>query len=799
MLQNYFKVALRNLYRNKVYSAINIAGLALGVASCILIFLYVQDELSYENQFSKADRIARVAGEIEHDGQTNKFALSAPVLAPFLLKDYPELKHVTQLLPANKQTIWYKGRSFNEDKLIFADSAFFEIFDYKFLAGNPATALDEPRTIVVSEQMAEKYFGSADKALGELLKFSRDSYQVTGVFADEGNSHIQANAFLARSTFDTQRQDVLTDNNHWFQLSRYTYVLLQDESQIAPFEEKLKTFSATRVNPWLKENKLQAAVTFAVQPLRSIHFDTEYVEDLSTPGNISYIYIFSVVAVFLLLIASINYMNLATARSAKRAKEVGLRKVVGAYRSQIIGQFIGESLLITLLAVVLALALAQILIPTFNSLTDKQFDSNFFLQKEVILALCAIILFIGAVAGSYPAIFLSRFKPADVLKADKAPRGGNAALRRSLVVIQFTISLILIIGTIVVFSQMQFLKNRELGFNKEQILIIDIPTGDTTLVNQLPSIKQELLRNPNIMQVSNTVNIPAGELSTILTYAEKDGGTLQNAMDAMFVDYDFVDVMGIDLKEGRNFSKEFKTDLKGGLIVNEAAVKKMQWKNPIGKRIQMADWDAKVIGVVKDFHVKSLHTEVQPLVLALIPESPGFLLVKMKPQDMPATIAFIQEKWQAFDTKHPMEYFFMDEHFDKQYRTEEKMLTVFGYFAGLTIFIACLGLFGLASFTAEQRTKEIGIRKVLGSSTTSIVLLLSRDFAALVLVAILLAIPIAWYGMDKWLQDFAYRTELSWWIFAVAGFSAMAIALLTVSFQAIKAAMLDPVKAIRTQ
>ncbi|NEM97048.1 ABC transporter permease [Pontibacter burrus] len=799
MFRNYLLVALRNLYRNKVYSAINIAGLALGVASCILIFLYVQDELSYENQFSKADRIVRVAGEIEHDGQTNKFALSAPTLAPFLLKDYPELEHVTQLLPANKQTIWYKGRSFNEDKLLFADSAFFEIFDYKFLAGNPATALAEPRTIVVSEQMAQKYFGSAEKAIGEVLKFSRNSYHVTGVFANEGNSHIHANAFLARSTFDTQRQDVLTDNNHWFHMSRYTYVLLQDEAQIAPFQEKLKTFAATHVTPWLKENDLQASMKFVLQPLRSIHFDTEYVEDISAPGNISYIYIFSVVAVFLLLIASINYMNLATARSAKRAKEVGLRKVVGAYRSQIIGQFIGESLLITILAVILALALAQILIPTFNSLTDKHLESNFFLQKEVIIALFAIIVFIGAVAGSYPAIFLSQFKPVDVLKADKAPRGGNATLRRSLVVIQFTISLILIIGTLVVFSQMQFLKNRQLGFNKEQVLIIDIPTGDSTLVKQLPSIKQELLRNPNIEKVSNSVSIPADETSTILVFAEKDGKTLQNAMDVMFVDYDFVGVMGIELKEGRNYSREFKTDLKGGLIVNEAAVKKMLWKNPIGKRIQMDDWDAKVIGVVKDFHIKSLHSKVEPMILALVPESPGFLLMKMKPQDMPATISYIQEKWQAFDTEHPMEYFFMDEHFDKQYRTEEKMLTVFGYFAGLTIFIACLGLFGLASFTAEQRTKEIGIRKVLGSSTTSIVLLLSRDFALLVLIAIVLAIPIAWYSMDKWLQDFAYRTELSWWIFAVAGLAAMTIALLTVSFQALKAAMLDPVKAIRTQ
>ncbi|MBC5772486.1 ABC transporter permease [Pontibacter sp. KCTC 32443] len=799
MLQNYFKVALRNLYRNKVYSAINIAGLALGVASCILIFLYVQDELSYEKHFSKADRIVRVAGEIEHEGQTNRFALSAPILAPYLLRDYPELEHVTQLLNARKQTIWYNNKSFNEDNLIFADSAFFEVFDYEFLAGNPATALDEPRTIVVSNLMAEKYFGGAEEAIGKVLKFSRDSYRVTGVFKDKGHSHIQANAFLARSTFDTKRQDELSDENHWFNMNRYTYVLLRDASQIAPFQEKLKTFAATHVTPWIKENKLDAVMSFVLQPLGSIHFDTVYESDMSPPGNINYLYIFAAVAVFLLLIASINYMNLATARSSKRAREVGLRKVVGAYRSQIIGQFIGESLLITLIAVVLALALAQILIPTFNNLTGKQFDANFFLQTEVLLALFAIVVFIGAVAGSYPAIFLSGFKPADVLKTDKMPKGGSAALRRTLVVVQFTISLIMIIGTLVVFSQMQFLKNRSLGFNKERVLAIDIPVGDSVLVQQLPSIKQELLSNPNIESVSNTANIPAEPLSTLLVFAEKNGQTLQNTMNVMFVDYEFIDVMGIEVKQGRNYSRSFKTDLKGGLIINEAAVRKMGWKEPLGKRIQVGDWDAKVIGVVKDFHVTSLHNKVEPLVLALAPTSPGYLLLRLKPQDMPATIEYVQAKWQAFDQKHPMEYFFMDEHFDKQYRAEEKMLTVFGYFAGLTIFIACLGLFGLASFTAEQRTKEIGIRKVLGSSTGSIVLLLSRDFAVLVLIAILLAIPIAWYGMDKWLQDFAYRTNLSWWIFAVAGVAAMAIALLTVSFQAVKAALLDPVKAIRTQ
>ncbi|MBF9252757.1 ABC transporter permease [Pontibacter sp. 172403-2] len=799
MLQNYFKIAIRNIVRNKVYSAINIVGLAIGISACILIFLYVQDELSYESHFDKADRIVRIASEIKNEGQIDRFALSPPVLAPNLIQDFPELEHVTQLLEAQKQTIWYKEKSFNEDNLLYADSSFFDIFNYEFIAGDPGTALHEPNTIVISETMAQKYFGSVDKALGEVLTFNPDLYHVTGVFRDKGHSHIKANAFLARSTFDRQRQDVLTGTNHWFNMNRYTYVLLKDTSQIQPFQDKLKAFVATHVTPWIKENNLNASMTFILQPLSSIHFDTVYRDDITPAGNINYVYIFAAVAVFLLLIASINYMNLTTARSAKRAKEVGLRKVVGAYRSQIISQFMGESLLITLVSVLLALALVQIMIPMFNTFTGKQFESGFFLQKEVLLALLAIVVFIGVVASSYPAIFLSGFKPVDVLKTDKAPKGGNAILRKTLVVVQFAISLIMIIGTIVVFNQMHFLKNRDLGFNKEQVLVIEIPFGDSTLIQQIPGIKHELLSNPNIEQVSNAQDIPAESLNNLLVFAEKDGKTLQNSMNVMFVDYDFIDAMGIELKEGRNYSKDYQTDLKGALVINEAAARKMEWQEPIGKRLELLDRDAKVIGVVKDFNVKSLHTNIEPIILALVLESPGYLLMRIKPQNMASTISFIENKWRSHYPKHPMEYFFMDEFFDKQYRAEEKMLTIFGYFAGLTIFIACLGLFGLASFTAEQRTKEIGIRKVLGSSVSGIVILLSMNFALLVLISIVLAIPIAWYGMNKWLQDFAYRVELSWWIFAVAGLGAMVIALLTISYQALKAAIADPVRALRSE
>ncbi|GAB3195332.1 putative ABC transport system permease protein [Pontibacter aydingkolensis] len=802
MLQNYIKIALRNLYRNKVYSAINIVGLAIGVASCMLIFLYVQDELSYESNFSKSDRILRIVGEVIFEGQQDNFAVTPPPLEPALRK-FSGVETVTQFSPTSKQTIWYDNQSFTEDKLLFADSAFFTVFDYEFISGDPRTALDGPQKIVLTEELANKLFGGTEDALGKVLQFSRNPYTVTGIYKDKGHSHIQATGLLSRATIDSK----LTEEDYknlWFNLNRYTYALLPDQNKQPELQYQLDELSTNFINPWIKDNRLNAQMKLIAQPLKDIHFDQRYGHGLTPAGNMSYIYIFGAVAIFLLLIASINYMNLATARSAKRAKEVGLRKVVGADRSQLVSQFLGESILLTLIAVVLALGLVQVFIPSFNALTNKNFSSNFFFQGEFILLLLALILLIGVVAGSYPAFFLSRFKPADVLKSDKTPRGSSATLRKALVVVQFGISLIMIIGTIVVFAQMRFLKNSDLGFQKEQVLVIDVPSGDSVLVSRLPVIKQQLLQNPNVLQVSNSYSIPSESLNRTLMLVEQGDKMVEKTIDIMAIDYDFIPLMGIQMKAGRNFSKDHKTDQQSGVIINEAAAKWLGWDDPVGKKVNTGDTtiagnQSRIIGVVKDFHVQSLHTEVQPLALQLIPESPGYLLARIAPENQAATIQFVEQQWRQFDQKHPMEYFFMDEYFDRQYKAEEKILTVFGYFAALTIFIACLGLFGLASFTAEQRTKEIGIRKVLGSSTGSIVLLLSKDFALLVLVAIALASPIAWYGMNTWLQDFAYRVDLSWWIFVLAGFVAMSIALITVSVQAIKAAFLDPVNALRTQ
>jgi putative ABC transport system permease protein len=772
-------------------------GLATGISACILIFFYVKDELTYERHLVNYDRICRVVTDLQVQGQQDKFARSPAPLGEALQKSYPEIEQVARLLPIGKQTVWVEGQAFNEEDLFFADSTFFDLFSYEFVKGNPHTALQNPKTVVISENLAHKYFGSADDALGQVLQFSKNAHVVTGVFRDAGHSHIKANMFLAERTFKNTIID--STNYSWFALNWFTYILLKDPGQVDSFQPKLDQLYRQVVAPWSEKYKVSAQLKFSLQPITDIHLNPDRTYDISPAGNKSYVYIFGLVALFILLIACINYMNLATARSAKRAREVGLRKVVGAHRSQLIWQFVGESVLVTLLAIVLAVASVEVMLPLFNELAGKHFTHEAFIDPAFIGTLALIVVFVGLIAGSYPAFFLSKFKPAEVLKSDKNPRSGNAIFRKTLVVVQFTISLILIIGTLVVYRQMQFLKNSELGFRKEQLLVIEVPIGDSLLVNRLPAVKAELLRHPAVEKVSTSMQIPGERTSRVLVQIKEENKVVEKTMAAMFVDHDFVDLMGIKLIKGRNFSIDLATDLKGAYIINEAAARYLGWKNPVGKKLDMADWNGRIVGVVKDFHYTSLHRNIEPLVLALAPSAPTYLLVRVKPAHLSRTIHSIEAIWKNFDPKHPMDYYFLDENFAKQYRSEEKMLTVFGYFAGLTILIACLGLFGLTSFTAEQRTKEIGIRKVMGSSMSDIVILLSKDFAVLVVIAIALACPVAWYGMHYWLQDFAYRLPIQWWIFVVAGTAALVIAMLTVSFQAAKAAWLNPVKALRSE
>ncbi|QMU27803.1 ABC transporter permease [Adhaeribacter radiodurans] len=797
MLKNYFKIAWRNLLRNKAYSAINIAGLATGISACILIFFYVKDELTYEQHFDKYDRIFRVVTDINLQGQQDKFARSPAPLAAAMQKDYPEIQKVARLLPIGKQTVWLEDKAYNEEDLFFADSTFFDIFSYEFLVGNPQTALQNAQTVVVSDRLAEKYFGAIEDAVGQVLQFSNNAYVVTGVFKDDQHSHIKANLFLSERTLKYHAAD--SANYSWFAMNWFTYILLSEPDQASSFQQKLDRLYNQEVAPWSEKYNVSARLKFSLQPISVIHLTSDRTYDISPAGNKSYVYIFGLVAVFILLIACINYMNLATARSSKRAREVGLRKVVGAHRSQLVWQFVGESILITLMAILLAVASVEIMLPYFNALTGKNFTHASFTDASFIGTLALIVLFVGIIAGSYPAFFLSKFKPAEVLKSDKNPRS-NSFFRKGLVVVQFTISLILISGTLIVYRQMQFLKNSGLGFHKEQLLVIEVPLGDSTLTNRLPEVKAKLLKQPQVEKVSTSIQIPGERTSRVLVQTKEKDRIVEKTMAAMFVDYDFLDLMGIKLVKGRNFSKNHSSDQKAAYLINEAAARELGWKNPLGKKLVMGDYDSSmVVGIVKDFHYTSLHHKIEPLIIALAPTPPAYLLVRLKPEHLPRTIRNVEAIWKTFDPKHPMEYYFLDDNFAKQYRSEEKMLTVFGYFAGLTILIACLGLFGLTSFTAEQRTKEIGIRKVLGSSVTDIIILLSKDFALLVLIAIILACPVAWYGMHYWLQDFAYQLPIQWWVFVVAGVAALVIAMLTVSFQAAKAAWLNPVKALRSE
>ncbi|WP_207435037.1 ABC transporter permease [Sabulibacter ruber] len=806
MLKNYFKIAWRNLLRHKAYSAINIIGLATGISACLLIFLFVSHELTYDRHYPQAESIFRVVGRLNFHGKEDRFSLSPRPLADYVRREIPEVKKIARIAAAGKQTVWIERQSFLEENLFFADSTFFEVIPYQFLAGNPVTALREPKTIVISEELARKYFGSPEKALGQVVAFTKNQHKVTGVYQAEKHSHLKADAFLSMVTREQMEKERLGDStyaeraNEWLNFSYYTYFTLYHPEARHAFQQKLTDLINRRAVPWMKENQVSGALDLIVQPLSDIHLNAEFQHDVSPPGNKSYVYIFSLVAIFILVIACINYMNLATARSAKRAREVGLRKVVGAHRLQIIRQFLSESVLITGLALVLALALVELSLPLFNSLTGKEFESGSFFTGPFVLALLAILLFVGVAAGSYPAFFLSGFKPVEVLKSDNNPRGSNAWLRRSLVVVQFTISLVLIIGTAVVYSQLQFLKNKNLGFNKEQVVAIDIPTADSTLTRRLPVVMQELRGNPAILEVAATGNIPGEPLSRLFMIVEEEaGGEKDKTMNVLFVEAGALEVMGVHLKEGRTFQKSIPTDVKGAVLVNEAAANWLGWSKPLGKRVQFLDYDTKVIGVTQNFNYASLHSAVEPLMIVPVQHSNGYVLAKVSTQNLESTLHFLEQNWRAFDPKHPMEYFFLDDYFNKQYQAEEKMLAVFGYFAALTILIACLGLFGLASYTAEQRTKEIGIRKVLGSSVMEIVLLLSKDFALLVVVAILIASPLAWYGMKNWLQDFAYRVNLSPWLFCLAGLTSLVIAIATVSFQAAKVALLNPVKALRSE
>jgi putative ABC transport system permease protein len=798
MIKSYFTIALRSIHRHQVFSLINILGLAIGMAACMLVLLYVRDELSYDRTHEKADRIYRVAQHAHWEGGTIDAAVTSGPFAPFLKKDYPEVQQAVRIATEGSEFIKYGDKTL-KTPIIVADPNLFDVFTHRFLYGSPTKALGNLNAIVLTKTTAENIFGHASQAVGKTLQvLNRSNFIVSGVVEDvPTNSHFRFGAALPLDA----KADFLKP---WQNFSLYTYLLLPEGYDIARLQAKMPAFYQRYLG-----KEMGAGVDFLIdfQPLTSIHLHSHLQAEMEANGDITYVYIFSVIAAFILLLACINSMNLATARSASRAKEVGIRKVVGSSRQQLIGQFMTESFLLTGLSLAISLLLVEWLLPFFNQITEKQLHIPWLSQPISIGLLLLVAVATALVSGSYPAFFLSHFRPITILKGTFIRNPTNAFFRKGLVVFQFTVSIALITATWIAYEQLAYVRNKELGFNKEQLIGVRIP--DYQVRHQLAAVKTHLLQNPAILGAAATTNpIGRDDIGSGVMFFEENGKKpeLTHTVKPLGIDTDYLGLMQIQLKEGRNFSPTMPTDSTQAVIINEALVKELGWKNALGKRIWYFIDDnghtaeAKVIGVVKDFHIASLHQPIEPLVLRLVPQDEADnLYVRLRPENMAATLDFIRKTHQSFDAYNPLETYFIDQNFARQYEADARRGQLFLAFAGLAIFIACLGLFGLAAFTAEQRTKEIGIRKVMGASVNNIVTLLSKDFVKLVLLANIIAVPLAWWAMQRWLEDFAYRVQISWWMFVLAGVLALVIALLTVSYQAVKAAVANPVKSLRTE
>ncbi|WP_149240017.1 ABC transporter permease [Dyadobacter sp. 32] len=793
MLKNYLKIAFRNLWKHKVFSFINIMGLTVGMSACFLIFLYVNFEMTYDAFNTKADRIYRLVTDIKTPSETINTGVTSWAFAPSIKRDFPEVEAFTRV--SGGSFLVRKGDiKFQEEKTIFADSSLFEVFDLKLIKGNPRTALKDQFSLVFTEKAAKKYFGDRDP-IGQTLLLSGEGFPavVTGVMKDiPENSQIKGDMFVSMSTLTEKFNKGLDEQ--WGNFGATSYLLLTSETSGKALEKKLPAFLKNRAGKLMTEMNMH--YTLFLEPLRDVHLlSTRGSED---SGSMNNVYVFSLVAIFILLIACINFVNLTTARSVERAKEVGVRKVVGAPRSLLARQFISESILLCLIAFVFAVALSAALIPLFNNLSGKIISTGILSNLPFVGALFIAAVVIGILAGSYPAMVLSSFEPVVVLKGRFTTSVKGILLRKGLVTIQFGISIALIIATMVVFNQMNFMRNRDLGFSKDQMMIVN-SEGDP----KREAFKESLRGISGIKSTAASSSVPGGGNPGAYSEIENKSGDLQIAnLDLYFVDFDYIPQFNLEMAAGRPFSRDFGTDTTQAMVINEAASKLFGYNSPeqaIGRRFKQWGREGKIVGVIKDFHFRSLQEKIKPLTMRIEPRSSDLVSIKIDGGNIKATIAAVESKWKATMPDRPFSYYFMDEFFDRQYRSEERFEKLFFNFAILAIFISCLGLLGLASYSTMQRTKEIGVRKVMGASVGSIVGLLSKDFLKLVLLAFLIASPIAYYGMHQWLQSFAYRTDIQWWVFLSAAALSTTIAFATVSFQSIKAALMNPVKSLRSE
>ena len=797
MIKNYLKSALRNIKRHKGYAFINIAGLAIGMACCILILMYITTELSYDRYHENADRIVRLGLDANMGGTSVVTPISNAPSAPTLLQVYPEVLEAARIRNVSKRAVQYGDKVFFENGILYADNSIFNVFTFPMIKGDPKTALKPAYTVVLTEETAQRYFGNTDP-LGKILKFNNQyDFTVTGVMENvPKNSHFTFDMLCSFETlYDLNREFM----EEWFNFNLYTYLLLPDGSAYRELEKKFPALVDKHMGNMLKA--LGGKIDFFLQPLTRIHLHSNMENEIRPNSSITYIYIFTAIGLFILCIACINFMNLATARSSTRAKEVGMRKVVGAERKELIRQFFGESLIYSILSLMIAVLLVRSALPFVESLSGREMSLSLPAMPWLIPSFVGLVLFVGFVAGSYPALFLSSFRPAQVLKGNLKAGSANSRLRSFLVVAQFIISICLIIGTGIILRQLDFMKNTNLGYEKKNVIVVEV--RDQNIQDSLESVKAEIKKIPGVLSVSSSSLVPGHEPSVQPFVPEGYTEKQAQLMESFSVDHDFFPTLGMEIAKGRNFSPEYGTDSNTAVIINETAAKRYNWDDPLGKTIRAPTdttgvWENyTVVGVVKDFHRTSLHSIIMPQFISNDPGNFDTLAIRIHPENSESTLHLLREKWKEVDPVRPFEFLYLDVMIDRLYGAEERLSDIFSSFSVFAIFIACLGLFGMASFAAEQRTKEIGIRKVLGASVPGVVVLLSKDFLKLILVANIIAWPLAYFGMNKWMQNFAYKSGIGVWIFLYTGILAVGIALATVSYQSIKAALLNPVDAIK--
>lgn len=811
MLKNYLRSAWRNITRHKFISFINIFGLTVGLTCCLLIIAYIINEMSYDRYNVNADRTYRVTRIFySRNGEENlHLSAVAPPFGPLLQTTFPDIQKVTRVLPNGTTIMRYNDKLFDEKNGFFADENFFKVFTVNVDEGDKKNGLSDPYSVMLTPEIAKKYFGSDDPVGKEIiLDNTKHAFKVTGIFEPfPPNAHMHPNILMSFNTLKDpsmygEKQLETNFGNNAF----YTYLLMPKGYNMDLIRRQLNNFLDNYVHlPGMPPNiKTHQATRLTIQKLTDIHLYSHLDDELEPNGDIKRVYIFSVIALFILLIACINYMNLSTARSALRAKEIGVRKVIGAQRHEIIRQFLGESVLITWVALLLAAGLTWLLLPYVNRIANLSLSFSSLLQFKVLIGILLLPFVVGLISGIYPAVFMSSFRPVQVLKGVLKVGSGNISFRKVLVVVQFSVSIILIVATTVVFRQLRYIENKSLGFNKDFILTT---AYSGSLTKQFDSFRQELLRNPAVKDVGRSSRIPSGRLLDDQGAQVIEGGKsvpTQIELKYITTDFNFVPTYGMTMAAGRNFSRSFPTDT-ANYIINQTAVQQLGWKtdqNAIGKDLIYGGTKGKVIGVVHDFHFESLHQAIIPMIFLLPPPNSGYynsISIKIDGRNVQSAINSIADVWRRYLPDVPFDFTFLDQRFQKLYTAEQMESQLVSIFSCLAIFIACLGLFGLSAFTISQRVKEIGIRKVLGASVSQIVMELSKNFLMLVAVAAVVALPVSWLLMHNWLKDFASRIDISWWILALAGIIALIIAFATISFQAVKAALANPVRSLRSE